>query len=320
MGDVAARIEVSRQLVSLVIRNAPGPSAESQEQVLQAAADLGYQPDTRSPDPRRGHQPPPGRAVHHVRQPHDVALVDGIYPAAERLGYAVALGAIGPSRDERKAVEDLLGYRIEALIVVGPYLGQRGLAALAAASGRGDRSAGVDLSGVDSVRTADDRGAQLAIDHLVSLGHRDTVHIDGGHPARRHRSAPRLPRRHAQPGLTDSIRILPATTPKSGARPRANSSPISYRRPCSPATTAAPRTPHRSRAGIDIPGDVSVVGYDDSPIASLSFIDLTTIRQNAEQMAQLAVEAAAERLDDDRVAAGIVLEPTLVVRETTSRR
>jgi DNA-binding LacI/PurR family transcriptional regulator len=51
------------------------------------------------------------------------------------------------------------------------------------------------------------------------------------------------------------------------------------------------------RAGVDVPGDVSVVGYDDSGIARLSFIELTTVRQDSPQMAEFAVQAIVERLD-----------------------
>ena len=67
-----------------------------------------------------------------------------------------------------------------------------------------------------------------------------------------------------------------------------------------------------------MPGDVSVVGYDDSRIASLSFIDLTIIRQDATQMAELAVEDATQRLDDGRTTArDIVVKPALIVRGST---
>jgi len=73
-----------------------------------------------------------------------------------------------------------------------------------------------------------------------------------------------------------------------------------------------------TRARIDVPGDISVVGYDDSEIARLSFIDLTTIRQDAALMAEQAVQAIIERLDHGRIEArDIVLDPTLVVRGTT---
>jgi DNA-binding LacI/PurR family transcriptional regulator len=63
---------------------------------------------------------------------------------------------------------------------------------------------------------------------------------------------------------------------------------------------------------------MSIVGYDDSEIARLSFIDLTTVRQDAALMAERAVQAITERLDHGRIEArDIVLDPTLVVRGTT---
>jgi DNA-binding LacI/PurR family transcriptional regulator len=72
------------------------------------------------------------------------------------------------------------------------------------------------------------------------------------------------------------------------------------------------------RAGVDIPGEESVVGYDDSRTARLSFIDLTTIRQNATQMAQSAVQALVDRLDNGRrEVRDIVLDPQLVTRTST---
>jgi DNA-binding LacI/PurR family transcriptional regulator len=55
-----------------------------------------------------------------MRQPFDIDLVEAIYPAADRHGYHVVLGALGPGRDERTAVEELLAYRCEAMILLVP--------------------------------------------------------------------------------------------------------------------------------------------------------------------------------------------------------
>jgi DNA-binding LacI/PurR family transcriptional regulator len=72
------------------------------------------------------------------------------------------------------------------------------------------------------------------------------------------------------------------------------------------------------RAGLNVPGDVSVVGYDDSGLARLSFIDLTSVRQDVDRIAEHAVEAVIEPLDRGRTTPrDIVLDPTLVVRGTT---
>jgi DNA-binding LacI/PurR family transcriptional regulator len=127
------------------------------------------------------------------------------------------------------------------------------------------------------------------------------------------------PRRHH---LQDHIRILPGDyTEESGAQ--AAGTLLQADKPPSAIFAANDRCAHGviatlSRAGLDIPNDVSVVGYDDSRIARLSFVDLTMIRQDATQMAELAVEAAAQRLDEGRTTArDIVVKPTLIVRGST---
>jgi DNA-binding LacI/PurR family transcriptional regulator len=75
------------------------------------------------------------------------------------------------------------------------------------------------------------------------------------------------------------------------------------------------------RAGVDVPGRVSLVGYDDSALAQIGHIDLTTVNQDAARQARLAVEAAVERLDSGRTRGRtVVLPPRLVVRGTSAPR
>jgi DNA-binding LacI/PurR family transcriptional regulator len=73
------------------------------------------------------------------------------------------------------------------------------------------------------------------------------------------------------------------------------------------------------RAGVDVPGQVSVVGYDDSILARLAHIDLTSVNQDAPAQARNAVRAAVSRLDGGRTARmETVLVPHLVVRGSTA--
>ena len=73
-----------------------------------------------------------------------------------------------------------------------------------------------------------------------------------------------------------------------------------------------------NRAGVEVPGDVSVAGYDDSSLARLAHVNLTTVSQDARGQAEHAVAAAVERLDGGRVRPReVVLPPRLVVRGTT---
>jgi len=72
------------------------------------------------------------------------------------------------------------------------------------------------------------------------------------------------------------------------------------------------------RAGVDVPGAVSVVGYDDSLLSRLAHIDLTTVDQNTREQTESAVAAVVERLDGGRTEhREVVVRPRLVVRGTT---
>src|SRR6201992_4200995 len=122
MRDVAARVGVSQTLVSLVLRNASGPSAATRARVLHAAAELGYRPDTAAQVLRRNRSRHIG-VLFTMRQPFDIDLVEAIYGAAEPRGYRVVLGALGIGRDDRQAVEELLAFRSEALILGGAATG-----------------------------------------------------------------------------------------------------------------------------------------------------------------------------------------------------
>jgi DNA-binding LacI/PurR family transcriptional regulator len=110
LADVAARAGVSSGLVSLVLRNQPGPGAATRARVLDAARDLGYRPDrTASLLARR-------RSRHlgvlmNVQNSFHAELVADIDAAATALGYDLVLSTVSPARAERSAVEVLLDFR-----------------------------------------------------------------------------------------------------------------------------------------------------------------------------------------------------------------
>ena len=253
--------------------------------VLRAADELGYQPDTAARVLRRARSGHIG-VLFTMRHPHDVALVDAIYPAAERMGYDIALGATGPSRDERKAVGNLLAYRVEGLIVIGPYIDPTAMAQLAQRIPVVEISRRIDVAGVDSVRTADDKGVRLAVDHLVELGHTSIAYVGGGAMpgANERRKGYRAAmRRH---GLADALRVITGDyTEESGARAArelldTDSLPtavIAGNDRCAIGMLGA-----FSRLGVNVPGDVSMVGYDDSEPAQRSYIDYVSRQAHPE--------------------------------------
>lgn len=74
-----------------------------------------------------------------------------------------------------------------------------------------------------------------------------------------------------------------------------------------------------SRAGIRVPQDISVVGYDDSRLARISYVDLTTVGQNPRQLAHLAVDRAIDRLENRQPERrDQMVTPQFVIRSTTA--
>src|ERR671927_1257591 len=118
LADVAARAGVSTALVSIVMRDAPGASVATRERVRRAADELGYRPDSRARLLRSSRSRLLG-VVFGVQHPFHGDLVSGLYQAADRVGYELALSAVTPDRDEPRAVGSLLSDRCEALVLLG---------------------------------------------------------------------------------------------------------------------------------------------------------------------------------------------------------
>ncbi|MEB3372429.1 LacI family DNA-binding transcriptional regulator [Saccharopolyspora mangrovi] len=321
MSDIAARVGVSQALVSLVFRNQPGASPQTRERIFQAADELGYRPDAAAQLLRRTRSRQLG-VLFTMRHPHDVDIVEAIYPAAEKHGYNVALSAMAVARDERQAVDELLALRSEAILIIGAASRPSDLTSIVGQTPVVEINPRTRADGADAVRTADSKGVRQAVDHLAELGHRSIAHVDGGTmpgASERRRGYRTSMRRR---GLAGHIQILAGDyTEESGAR--AARELLAQDHLPTAVIAGNDRCAHGLlttflRAGLRVPEDVSVIGYDDSQLARLSFIDLTSVRQGAADVAELAVQAAAERLDEGRTTdRDIVLEPTLVVRGST---
>jgi DNA-binding LacI/PurR family transcriptional regulator len=319
LADVAVRAGVSTALVSIVMRGAPGASAATRDRVRRAADEIGYRPDSRARLLRSSRSRLLG-VVFGVQHAFHGDLVSGLYAAAERAGYELALSAVTPGRDEQHAVGSLLQDRCEALVLLGPQSPTAALADLAARLPVVVVARPVRSTTVDVVRTADDEGMRLAVDHLVALGHRDVVHVDGGRApgaAERRRGYREALQRHGLParvvdgGLTEDDGAAAARRLLDGPLPGAVTV---FNDRCALGVLDVLR-----RAGRTVPGDVSVVGYDDSRIARLSSVDLTSVAQDVEQLTTLAVERALARLDGTPVdRRELVVPPRLVVRSSTA--
>uniref|UniRef100_UPI003CC6A87C LacI family DNA-binding transcriptional regulator n=1 Tax=Streptomyces sp. NEAU-NA10 TaxID=3416050 RepID=UPI003CC6A87C len=127
--DVAARVGLSTASVSLVLRGVPGPSERTRQRVLKAAAELGYQPD-RTASLLASRRTRLLGVMVDIHSPFHAELVEHLHTAAEEVGYDLVLSTQTRTRDEHTAVETLLAFRSEALILLGPTAPADTLAAL----------------------------------------------------------------------------------------------------------------------------------------------------------------------------------------------
>jgi DNA-binding LacI/PurR family transcriptional regulator len=325
MADIAAHLGVSRQLVSIVLRDVPGASTETRRRVLEAAERLGYSPHMGAITLRQTRSRHLGVAFTpaHATEPD---IIEAIYPAAEDRGYQVVLSAQTATRNTSQAVRELLGYRCAAIIVISPDLSGAALRGLAkrvtvplVVVGAGKQNKAFDV-----VRSAGDAGIRLAVQHLIDLGHRDISYVDSvAMPPAALRLAGYLAAIEAAGLKSDVLKVPgPDYTEESGS----TAARRLLERPELPTAVAAGNDQEAvglitvvTRAGIAVPEDISVTGFDDSRFARLSSIDLTTARQDPAQMGQAAVTAAVRRIDQPTVQPRLhVIEPTLVMRSSSA--
>ena len=179
MQDIADRVGVSKALVSLVFRKAPGPSEETRQRVLAAADELGYRVNRTAAlmTARRTHLI---GVTTDIRNSFHAEIVEHIVAAADKAGYEVVLGAVTPTHGEAKVIETLQDFRSEGLLLIGPELPTETLAALGEQLPTVVIGRRVAAESLDVVRTADARGIGSLVDYLVGLGHRRIVHVAAG--------------------------------------------------------------------------------------------------------------------------------------------
>lgn len=325
MEDVAARAGVSRALVSLVMRNSPKVSEHRRRAVLAAAKDLGYQPHIMARSLASRTSNIVGVMVSDLHNAFFADVVEGMDAAAQDAGLELILntGRRSAAR-ERTALESLLSFRPGGVIMLSPVLPAAAIRDAAAKCPLVLVSRSSTIADVDTVNDDGEIGAGLAVDHLVSLGHRRIVHLDGGgaftSASRRRGYRDAMKRHELEPMIiasehTDSAGI--AAVQKLLNLFSRNNFPTAL--VCGNDFNAVGAMSALEESGLRVPQDVSVVGYDNTSLAALRHVALTTIDQPRIQMGRLAIEALTERLREERTEpVRRRLQPSLVVRSTTA--
>ncbi len=319
--DVAADLDVSTSTVSLVLRGLAGPSAKMRERVFEAADRLGYRPDRLASALASRRSRTIGVLMDISNTFHSPLVLD-LYDAAAEHGYEIVLSTINRTADESGVIDTLLDSRCEAMVLLGPESSKQSLNRL-------DRQVPVVVVGrsvpsstVDVVRSADDDGVAQAVDHLIQLGHRRIAYVGGprGTVASLRQSGYETAMTDA--GLEDEIRLFKGGLTEVDGIHAASSilgaehlptGLIAFNDRCAIGVIDA-----LTREGIDVPGTFSVVGFDDSTVAGLPQINLTTVAQDTRALAVNAMRSLVERLNHERSSRSeVIVAPRLIVRGTT---
>ena len=324
--DVAREAGVSRALVSLALRGSTRVSATSRGRIHDAAARLGYRPNLNARNLAARLSGILGVLVSDLHNPFFAEVVDGLSAEAATHGLQVIL-ATGRAHQagERAALETLLSLRPAGIALTGPVLDSATIerAAIAVPLVVVNRQLRSDR--LDSVTNDEYAGSALAVSHLVSLGHERITHVDGGAgagAASRRTGYLRAMQRHSLGGRAAVLRG--GFTESAGWQATDRLLRTAHRRDLPTALyvandySAVGALARLAEAGIAVPSELSVVGFDDAHVAGMLSTQLTTVHQPKQEMGRIAVAALRSRQAGRTTAQRQVVAPSLVVRSTTA--
>lgn len=318
--DVAQRAGVSKSLVSLVLRGSPQVSAARREAVQAAIAELGYRPSRAAATLAGQRSNTIGVVIDDFANLWFVDLLAGLREGLAGTAFHVSVAdAALNSHLTESPVHGYLAARVDGLVIAGEPRP-------ADADGVGVSTVVVGVRrhgvvGADRVFADEAAGAADAVEHLVGLGHSRIAFLSGD-------SGPALERERGYREAMTVRGLAPSTTPAGGvdeAAGHAAARRLLAEQPRLTAVIAANDLMGLGawqalrETGLRVPEDVSLVGYDNSPIAATGIVGLTSVDARGVEVGRLAARALLARIDDPSLpATTTTVRPRLVVRGTTA--
>jgi LacI family transcriptional regulator len=330
ISDVAAAAGVSRAAVSKVLREAYGVSPAMRERVQRAIDELGYRP-TESARALRTSTRTVGVALPLLRGQFYVDVLDGVEAELSGGPYRMLVSPFGRETAEANpGMESLWDRSVDATVVVSPTVRTAWLDDYArrlptVVVARHDPS-----EHFDRVVGDDHAGAALVVRHLAALGHERVTHLSHAVPVHPH--TVRSPHAVREAGFRAAME---AAGLAAGARVVHCAGTEEASRDATAALLARGERPRAlfvgsdqgafgamralAEAGLRVPEDVSVVGYDDTQFASHPRMSLTTVAQHGLEMGRRAARFALERIEGRARSAEWVSKPALIRRSSSAR-
>ena len=324
MADVATVAGVSHQTVSRVLNGYQYVRPETRDRVLAAIEELSYRRNTAARTLVTRRSGTIGVITADMNHFGPASIMLGLESASRAAGYSLSLAGLQEisATSLRTAVDHVLDQAVEAVVVIAAHRAAITLAqslhiGVPLVLVEGALSATPLTAGVDQIT-----GARLATNHLLDLGHQSVLHLPG--PADWLEAAAR--REGWQMALKERGCRIPALmvegdwTSRSGYG--AGRAMLGESRPT--AVFAANdqmalgllRALHE--AGLRVPEDVSVVGFDDLPESGYFTPPLTTVRQDFPELGQRIMSLLLRVLAGEIEAAVPLVEPLLIVRSSTA--
>jgi DNA-binding LacI/PurR family transcriptional regulator len=326
IADVAARSGVSTATVSRVLSGSVPSRPETRDRVLAAARELAYRPSGVARALKRRETRTLGLLVTDLSNPFYPEVVRSVEEAAHRRGYGLVLcNAADDPRRELAYLDLLIERRVDGIIIASSHATRRHAAVLASSAIPVVLlNSGAAGAGLPTIDTAHRRGARLAGEHILGLGHRRVGHISG--PASNAASGLRLrglrDALHAAGLADEDLLVAPGNGHVEGGAAatelvRRGATAIA----CYNDLTAIGALRALRMAGYRLPEAVSVIGFDDIEMAAWTDPPLTTVKQPIGDMGRLSVGWLADALTRDEPVLEPRVEhlaPILIVRDSTA--
>ena len=326
---VAEDAGVSVAAVSKVLRDAYGVSEGLRARVQASMQKLGYRPHAAARG-MRGQTYTLGMILPDIHNPFFTDIVAGVNTALERTQYQVFYGiGLSSAATEQSLIDSMMDRQMDGIILIGPRLTRQALETAAHRIPLATIAHHRRVDIYDTINDDDEHGAELVVQHLVAGGYRniamlslDPMTEDASQVTEQREIGYR--RAMEQAGLKRYIKVIWAAQRPRDILPVVIQLLQSRGRPeaifCWTDFIALEVLSAARELGLSVPGDLAVVGYDNTSLCDLSQNALTSIDQSGQVIGLQAARLLVERIKGRTQAEHFMVTPRLVARASSAPR